>query len=55
MRIEMTAAATHAQTTGTVGTMKTDKGLVFDSEKIAKKREERLKNVPHKVRDDYEI
>lgn len=56
MRIEMTtAAATHAQTTGTAGTMKTDKGLVFDSEKIAKKREERLKNVPQKVRDEYEI
>ena len=56
MRIQMTtAAATHAQTTGTAGTMKTDKGLVFDSEKIAKKREERLKNVPQKVRDEYEI
>lgn len=55
MRIEMTTAATHAQTTGPAGTMKTDKGLVFDSEKIAKKREERLKNVPQKVRDEYKM
>lgn len=55
MRIEMTTtAATHAQTTGTAGTKKTD-GLVFDSEKIAKEREERLKNVPQKVRDEYEM
>lgn len=55
MRIEMTtAAATHAQTTGTAGTKKTD-GLVFDSEKIAKEREERLKNVPQKVRDEYKM
>lgn len=56
MRIEMTTAATHAHTTGTgtAGTKKTD-GLVFDSEKIAKEREERLKNVPQKVRDEYEM
>lgn len=55
MRIEMTTtAATHAQTTGTAGTKKID-GLVFDSEKIAKEREERLKNVPQKVRDEYEM